>query len=214
VHSYYLFLFPYRIRNNLDKRCSSSGCWYCRDRCHICMELANPAFTVLEKNLILKHCSAECKDKVSQFSTKLHPVCPLKQIAQSYKPLVLASIKGCLTSVMSTHTVVQVNICISVERSSFRYRRPYATVQLHTEEQNVFFSVYLSDDFSPTEPVDDFPPDFSFQMLNESNLLKEIFQMSLHPLEVLSISHLLRGATKADFTLAKMFSISCNPYER
>ena len=130
------------------------------------------------------------------------------------KQCVLASIMGCLASVLSTHTVVQVYICISVERSSITYGRPYATVQLHTEEQNAFFSVYLCDDFSPAQPVEDFPPAFSFQTLIESNLLKDIFQMSLHPLEVFSFSHLLRDSTKADLTLAKMFTISCSPYER
>jgi len=145
-------------------------------------------------------------------STELHPANQLKQIPN--KHLVLASIMGCLASVMSTRTVVQVNVCVSVERSSIMYGRPYATVQLHTEEQNVLFSVYLCDDLSPTQPADDFPQAFPFQMLLESNLVKEIFQMSLHPLEIFSISHLLREATKADFKLANMFSISCSPYER
>ena len=164
---------------------------------------------------MFNHCSPECKksfDEVSQLSTELHPANPLKQVEN--KHLVLASIKGCLASVMSTHTVVQVNICISMERSSITYGRPYATVQLQIHEQNVFFSVYLSDDLSPTQPVDDFPPAFSFQKLRESNLLTEIFQKSLHPLEVFSVAHLLRDASKADFTLAKMLSISCSPYER
>ena len=180
------------------------------------MELANPCYSsvVPEEKLVLNHCSAECKnsfDKVSQLSTELHPANPLEN-----KYLVLASIKGCLASVMSTHTIVQVYICISMERSSITYGRPYATVQLQIHEQrlSVLFSVYLCDDLSPTQPVDDFPPALSFQTLIESNLLKDIFQMSLHPLEVFSISHLLRDATKADFTLAKMFTISCSPYER
>ena len=208
------------MKNNpcLDKRCSSiNGCWYCRQRCHICMELANQAYNSIfpAEKLMFQHCSADCKaivDKVPQFSTELHPSYPLKQMAK--KHLVLASIMGCLASVMSTHTIVQVNICISMERSSITYGRPYATIQLHTEEQSFLFSVYLSDDLSPTQPVDDFPPAFSFQILCESNLLKEIFRMSLHPLEVFSISDLLRDVTRADFTLAKMFSISCSPYER
>ena len=207
------------MKNNLciDKRCSSSGCWYCRNRCHICMELANQGYNsaLPTEKLMFQHCSAECKaivDKVSQFSTELYPSYPLKQMAK--KHLVLASIMGCLASVMSTRTILQLNICISVERSSIRYGRPYATVQLHTEEQNIFFSVYLSADFSPTQPVDDFPPAFSFQILCESNLLKETFRMSLHPLEIFSISHLLRDTTKADFTLADMFSISCSPCKR
>ena len=207
------------MKNNpcIDKRCSSSGCWYCSNRCHICMELANPGYNsfFLTEKLIFKHCSADCKavvDKVSKFTTELYPSYPLKQMAK--KQCVLASIMGCLASVLSTYTVVQVYICISVERSSITYGRPYATVQLHTEEQNAFFSVYLCDDFSPAQPVEDFPPAFSFQTLIESNLLKDIFQMSLHPLEVFSFSHLLRDSTKADLTLAKMFTISCSPYER
>ena len=201
----------------LDKRCSLNGCWYCMDRCHICMELAIQDYTTTlpEEKLTFKHCSAECKaivDHVSHLSTELHPTNLIKQIPN--KHLVLASIKGCLASVMSTHTVVQVNICISIERNSITYARPYATVQLQTHEQNVFFSVYLCDDLSPTQPVDDFPLAFSFQMLIESNLLKEIFRMSLHLLEIFSISHLLRNATKAHLRLADMFSISCSPYER
>jgi len=115
---------------------------------------------------------------------------------------------------MSTRTIVQVNIGISMEKNTISYGRPYATVQVHTEEQGFLFSVYLCGDLSPIQPVDDFPPGFSFQLLHESNLLKEIFRMSLHPLEIFNISHLLRDATKADFTLADMFSISCSPCER
>ena len=219
LYSKYVFSYPYRMKNNLcmDKRCSSSGCWFCRNRCHICMEVANQGYNSMfpGEKLMFQHCSAECKaivDKVSQFSTEIYPSYPLKQIPN--KHLVLASIMGCLASVMSTRTVVQVNICITVERSSIRYGRPYATVQLHTQEQNVLFSVYLSEDLSPTQPADDFPAAFPFQMLIESNLLPDIFRTSLHPLGVFSISHLLRDATKVDITLAEMFSISCSSYER
>ena len=211
--------FFFRMKSNLslDKRCSSSGCWYCMDRCHICMKLVNRAYTSFfpVEKLMFMHCSAECRaivDSVSQLSTELHSATLLKQIPN--KHLVLASIKGCLASVMSTHTIVQVNICISVERSSIMYGRPYATVQLHTQEQNVLFSVYLNEDLSPTQPADDFPAAFPFQMLIESNLLPDIFRTSLHPLGVFSISHLLRDATKVDITLAEMFSISCSSYER
>ena len=181
------------------------------------MELANQGYNsaLPTEKLMFQHCSAECKvivDKVSQFSTELYPSYPLKQMAKNH--CVLASIIGCLASVMSTRTIVQVNISISTERSSISYGRPYATVQVHTEEQNFLFSVYLRGDLSPVEPVDDFPTDFSFQMLIESNLLKEILRMSLHTLEIFSVSHLLSHATKADFTLADMFSISCSPCER
>ena len=204
------------MKNNpcLDKRCSLNGCWYCMDRCHICMELAIQDYTstLPEEKLTFKHCSAECKtivDHVSQLSTELHPA---NQIPN--KHLVLASIKGCLASVMSTHTIVQLNICISMERSSITYGRAYATVQLQTQEQSVLFSVYLCNTFSPTQPVDEFPMAFTFQLLNESNLLTKAFQMSLHPVQIFSVSDLLRDATKADFTLAKIFSISCSPYER
>lgn len=183
------------------------------------MQLANPCYTsvVPGEKLIFDYCSAECKkrfEEVSQLSTELHPANPQKQVENKY--LVLASIKGCLASVMSTHTIVEVNICISMEKSSITYGRPYASVQLQIHEQrlSVLFSVYLSDDLSPTQPVDDFPPSFSFQKIGESNLLTEIFQKSLHPLEVFSIGHLLRDAAKADFTLTKKFSISCSSYER
>ena len=207
------------MKNNpyLDKRCSLNGCWYCMDCCHICMELAIQDYTstLPEEKLTFKHCSAKCKaivDHVFQLSTELHPANQIKQIPN--KHFVLASIIGCVASVMSTHTIVQVNICISMERSSITYGRPYATVQLQIPEQSVLFSVYLSEDLSPTQPVDDFPPAFSFQILSETNLLREIFQMSLHPLGIFSISHLLRDATKADITLAEMFSISCSPCER
>ena len=211
--------FFFRMKSNLslDKRCSSSGCWYCMDRCHICMKLVNRAYTSFfpVEKLMFMHCSAECRaivDSVSQLSTELHSATLLKQIPN--KHLVLASIKGCLASVMSTHTIVQVNICISVERSSIMYGRPYATVQLQTQEQSVLFFVYLSNDLSPTGPIDDFPSAFSFQMLSESSLLTEIFQNSLHHLKIFSISQLLRDATKEDFTQAKEFSISCSPSER
>jgi len=180
------------------------------------MEPADQAYTSIvqakKRRLMFSHCSAECKtivENVSQLSTELQP---LKQVDN--KCLILASIMGCLASVLSTHTIVQVIICISVERSSIMYGRPYATVQLHTQEQNVLFSVYLSEDLSPTQPADDFPAAFPFQMLIESNLLPDIFRTSLHPLGVFSISHLLRDATKVDITLAEMFNISCSSYER
>ena len=212
MYSKYVCSFLYRIRNSLDRRCSSSGCWYCRGRCHICMELANLSYTSFEAGKqVFLCCSAKCKASVVQLSTELHPA-NQRQIPP--KHLVLASIKGCLASVLSAHTIVQVNICISIERSSITYGRPYATVQLHTEEQSVLFSAYLSDDLSPTQPVDDFPTAFSFQKLIDSKILTDVFQMSLHTLEIFSISHLLRDATKIDFTLAKVFSISCSSYER
>ena len=201
------------MKNNLclDRRCSLNGCWYCKCRCHICMKVADQVYS-LGDELGFTYCSAECKsiiDNVSQLSAELHP---LKQVDK--KCLILAYITGCLATVLSTHTIVQINICISVEKNSINYGRPYATVQLQTQEQSVLFSVYLSEDLSPTHPVDDFPPAFSFQILNETNLLTEIFQVSLHPLGIFRISHLLRDATKADITLAEMFSISCSPCER
>ena len=212
------FLISYRMKNNLciNKRCSSDGCWYCMNRCHICMEPADQAYTSViqteKPRLMFSHCSAECKaviENISQLSTELQP---LKQVDN--KCLALASITGCLASVLSTHTIIQVNIYISMERGSIMYGRPYATVHLQTQQQSVFFSVYLSDDLSPTQPVDDFPPAFSFQMLIESKHLTDIFRMSLHPLQIFSISHLLRDAIKADFMLTEMFSISCSSYER
>ena len=211
--------FICRMKSNLslDKRCSSSGCWYCRDRCHICMKLVNQAYTSIfpAEKLMFKHCSAECKaivDSVSQLSTEIYPANSLKLMAK--KHCVLVSIIGCLASVLSTHTIVQVNICLSAERSSIMYGRPYATLQLQTQEQSVLFSVYLCDDLSPTQPVDDFPTLFSFQMLSESNILTETFRMSLHPLKIFSVSHLIRDAAKAEFILAKMFNISCSSYDR
>ena len=201
------------MKNNLclDRRCSLNGCWYCKCRCHICMKVADQVYS-LGDELGFTYCSAECKsiiDNVSQLSAELHP---LKQVDK--KCLILAYITGCLATVLSTHTIVQINICISVEKNSINYGRPYATVQLQTQEQSVLFSVYLCNTFSPTQPVDEFPMPFTFQLLNESNLLTKAFQMSLHPLQIFSVSDLLRDATKADFTLAKIFSISCSPYER
>ena len=212
------FLISYRMKNNLciNKRCSSDGCWYCMNRCHICMEPADQAYTSViqteKPRLMFSHCSAECKaviDNISQLSTELQP---LKQVDN--KCLVLASIMGCLASVLSTHTIIQVNICISMEKSSIMFGRPYATVQLQTQQQSVLFSVYLCDDLSPTQPIDDFPTVFSFQTLSESNILTETFRISLHPLKIFSVSHLIRDAAKAEVILAEMFSISCSPYER
>ena len=204
------------MKNNLsfDKKCSTSGCWYCRDRCHICMKLVNQAYTSIfpAEKLMFMHCSAECKavvDNISQLSTELQL---LKQVDN--KCLVLASIMGCLASVLSTHTIIQVNICISMERSSIMFGRPYATVQLQTQQQSVLFSVYLCDDLSPTQPIDDFPTVFSFQMLSKSNILTETFRISLHPLKIFSVSHLVRDAAKAETILAEMFNISCSPHER
>jgi len=168
----FFFTTTYRLKGNprLDHRCSSTGCWYCKDRCHICMDLAIQGYTLFpSKGLMFKHCSEECKamvDEVPHFSVQVHP-------AHSLNPrgVILVSIKGCLASVMSTHTIVEVHVCISMERTSIDYGRPLANVQLRTQDQHTFFSVYLSDDFSPTEPANSFPAAFSFQMLKDSGIL-------------------------------------------
>ena len=213
----FFFTTTYRLKDNprLDHRCSSTGCWYCKDRCHICMDLAIQGFTLFSsEGLMFKHCSEECKsmvDEVPCFSVQVHP-------AHSLNPrgVILVSIKGCLASVMSTHTIVEVHVCISMERTSIAYGRPLANVQLRTQDQHTFFSVYLSDDFSPTEPANSFPAAFTFQMLKDSGILTQIFQVSLTPLEIFSISQLLGsgGATEADSILAEAFCLSCNPCTR
>ena len=136
------------MKNNpcLDKRCSLNACWYCMDCCHICMELAIQDYTstLPEEKLTFKHCSAKCKaivDHVSQLSTELHPANQIKQIPN--KDFVLASIIGCVASVMSTHTIVQVNICISMERSSITYEDPMPLSSFRYLNR-VFFSLCIS----------------------------------------------------------------------
>ena len=214
--------FPttYRLKGNpcLDHRCSSTGCWYCKDRCHICMDLANQGYSLLggpsSNGLMFKHCSAECKaivDEVPHFSVDIHPAV-IK--SRGKKAVILASIKGCLASALSIYTVVQVRICISMEKTSMSYRRPLAIVQLRTQDQHTFFSVYLSDDFSLTEPANSFPAAFTFQMLKDSNIMSQIFQMSLTPLKFFSVSQLLRGISGADSTVVKAFCLSCSPCTR
>ena len=150
-------------------------------------------------------------DEVPHFSVQVHP-------AHSLNPrgFILVSINGCLASYMSTHTIVQVSICVSMERTSIAYGRPLAIVQLRTQDQHIYFSVYLSDDFSPTESVNSFPAAFTFQMLKDSDILTQIVQMSLTPCKVFSISQLLGsgGATEVGSTLAKAFCLSCSPCTR
>jgi len=212
----FIFFFTttttYRLKGNpcLDHRCSSTGCWYCKDRCHICMDLAIQGYTLFpSKGLMFKHCSEECKamvDEVPHFSVQVHP-------AHSLNPrgVILVSIKGCLASVMSTHTIVEVHVCISMKRTSIAYGRPLANVQLRTQDQHKFFSVYLSDDFSPAEPANSFPAAFTFQMLKDNNILNQIFQMSLTPLEIFNISQLLgsRGVTGVGSTLTEALCSPC-----
>jgi len=174
-----------------------------------------PANQGYSQGVKFKHCSMECKsiiDVIPRFHVKLLPVLPLMK--GQNEDVILASIAGCLKSVISTCTVVQVSICISTEKSSITFGRPCAIVQLRTQVQHLFFSVHLSDDFSPTEPVHIFPAAFSFQMLKNSDVLTQILQSSLHPLGFFSFSQLLEHATKADPTLAKSFYLTCTKYER
>jgi len=174
------------------------------------MDVAIQGYTLVpSKELMFKHCSEECKamvDEVPHFSVQVHPAHSL-----NHRDVILVSIKSCLASFMSTHTIVQVIICVSMERTSTAYGRPLGIVQLRTQDQHMLFSVYLSDDFSLTEPVNSFPAAFTFQMLKDNNILNQIFQMSLTPLEIFNISQLLgsRGVTGVGSTLTEALCSPC-----
>ena len=47
---------------SLDRKCSLTGCWYCRDLCHNCMQPGPTPYGAAFGETPLKFCSSECKD--------------------------------------------------------------------------------------------------------------------------------------------------------
>lgn len=212
------YYYRHRCQNRvtLNSRCPPSGCWFCKTCCHICMERAHPGYaTCPRKTQLFIHCSQECKamiDSAPKFSAEIFPV--LLQHGEKPQNLILMQSEGCFSTSISEYTVAQVTICISVEAASVTFGRPFAVVQLRTLKQHIFFATYLANDFSPTEPVYDFPPAFTFKMLKDSDIISQVIKMSLHYSEISTISHLLVKVTEIDTSLSQYFtiSLSCERY--
>ena len=211
-----VFICTYRYEKTvpLDHKCTLSGCWYCENSCHICMERANQGYMVISHEEMFIHCSEDCKEiikKPSQFSTVFPD---LKYYNEGIQNLVLMQSEGCFASILSEHTVAQVMVCISVDAASMTYGRAFALVQLRTLRQHVFFSTYIANDFSPTQPVYNFPPGFSFELLKDNDFISQIVKMSLQDSEISTVSHLLTKATETDDSLSQFFSntLSCEKY--
>lgn len=174
------------------------------------MEHANQGYTLFpSKGMMFKHCGEYCKsiiDNHSLFSLKILPVCPS---SHDEKNLILLSTEGCYSSALSEYTIVQITICVAVDIGSINYGKACALVQLRTPEQHFFFSVYLADDFSPTAPVHEFPPGFSFALLVDSGIIPQVLEMSLQQTDIFSISCLLVKAMEVDKTLDKHFIALC-----
>lgn len=205
-------LCRFQNRVSFDHKCSTIGCWYCLDRCHICMEHANQGYTLFPyKGMMFKHCGEYCKSIVhnhSLFSLKILPVCPS---SHDKKNLILLSTEGCYSSALSEYTIVQITICVAVDIASTNYGKAFALVQLRTPEQHFFFSAFLADDFLPTAPVHEFPPGFSFALLVDSGIVSQVLEISLHHTDIFSISCLLMKAMEVDKTLDKHFITLCTP---
>ena len=176
------------------------------------MEHANQGYTLFpSKGMMFKHCGEDCKsivDKHSLFSLKILPV---DLSSHDKKNLILLSTEGCYSSVLSEYTMVQITICLAIDIASINYGKAFALVQLRTLEQHFFFSAYLADDFSPTAPVHEFPPGFSFALLVDSGIISHVLEMSLQHTDISSISCLLVKAMEVDKMLAKHFIALCQP---
>ena len=174
------------------------------------MEPANQGYTLFpSEGLGLMHCSDYCKaltENAPHFVPQVLPDFKLKHGEEDL--LVILFSEGCYSSVLSAYTLVQVTVCIATETASEMYGRPFVIFQLRTEEHHVIFSSYISDDFTPTEPLYKFPSLFSFEYLKGSAIVSQVLKMSLQHTEISSISCLLMKATQADASLAKYFSIS------
>ena len=178
------------------------------------MDQANQGYAVIpgsEKFMFFLHCSEECKvmiENISQFSAKVLPVLLGHVHDDGPRNLILMQSEGCFSSILCEYTVAQVTVCISIETASVTFGKPFAVVQLRTSEQHVFFSAYLANDFSPTQPIYDFPPGFSFELLKDSDIISQVIKMSLQHSEISTISHLLMKATEIDVSLSQYFSIT------
>ena len=164
------------------------------NRCHLCMEPAKQGFTLfIPPELILLHCGVDCRAVIDQ-----DPQCYVNT-QRVYEPcinenyLILLSVQGCLSSILLTHTVIKAIVCTQLDSCTDTCGRIYALVQLRTPKQHLFFSVYLANDFSPVEPVHEFPPGFSFELFKTSNLLTNVIHMSLHKTDISAVSHLLEA---------------------
>ena len=165
-----------------------------------------------KKKFKFMHCGENCKAVIvnyPQFSAKILPV--LLKHNEKLKILILMQSEGCFSSILDDYTVAQITVCISTETS---YGKPFAVVQLRTVAQHVFFSIYLANDFSPTQPMHDFPSGFSFELLKNSGAISQILKTSLQNSEICTVSHLLVKATEIDASLIRYFSItlSCERY--
>ena len=176
------------------------------------MEPANPGFTLISKQKIFKHCGSGCKKLIDEA-----PQCSVKILPPHHTEhcLILLSIQSCLETTLYTqnHTVIHVTVCISLESNFITHGRPYALIKLLTKEY-IFFSLYLADDFSPVEPIDVFPPSFSFKTFKDSNILPHVLQMSLQHSDISSITQLLCKAMEINPSLAGKFHLMLNPTYR
>ena len=178
------------------------------------MEQANQGYTVIpHKEMMFMHCSEDCKamiDKTAQFSTAF----PILEYDEGNQNLILMQSEGCFSSILSEYTIVQLAVCISVDAASVTYGRAFAVVQLRTLKQHVLFSTYIANDFSPTQPLYNFPPGLSFELLKDNNIVSQVIKLSLQDSEISTVSHLLMKATEVDDSLSQFLSItlSCEKY--
>ena len=135
IFTFVLYNYYYRLKNrvSIHHKCSSSGCWYCKKCCHICMEDANQGYTLfiskgLSKGVIFKHCGEDCRtiiDKAPHLSVEVSPML-IHGCGEKY--LVLLSSEGCFSSHLSPYTVTHVTICVCIESISIAKGKPFAIV--------------------------------------------------------------------------------------
>ena len=178
------------------------------------MEPANQGYALFpSKGVMFKHCSEDCKaivDNAPQFLIKVNP---MLIFGYDVKTLILMSSEGCFSSLLSTYTVAQVVVCISIDSASTQ-GRPFAIIQLRSVEQQFILSAYLANDFSPIEPVYDIPPGFSFDSLKDNDILSHVLKIPLQNKGIYTISHLLMEAVKVDASIAQYFCITLDPRDK
>ena len=156
------------------------------------MEPAKQGYTLFipPELLILPHCGDDCKAFMDQTPQSYTLTQRVHEPSTNENYLILLSVKGCLPSILSMLTVIEAIICVQLDGCDVTCGRAFALVQLRSTKQHFFFSVYLANDFSPVEPVDEFPSSFPFELFKTSNLLTSVINMTL---DISTISELLQA---------------------
>ena len=135
-----------------DRKCSTSGCWYCKDNCQNCMKPASLGLTKIVDNVLYKHCCDRCLELHFNNVDKT-PVQVEAFSKQVESEKMLLMVTRVLPTKMSSNTVLCVQLCVSQNDSKLIDMKPYAVLQIRTLKANAILSFYVNLDLSIGDPL-------------------------------------------------------------